>query len=625
MPAPISEAKIKKYRQLRMSGENRSASARQVGVSLSWANEYDRKTGLGRVVARGVKPRDTGALASDAQRAVEDFEFFRRRYFGHVSTPWQVRAASTIVEWLSTDESEFAVMNMPPGSGKSTLLHDVAAWVTCRDRAIRGLYGAHSHRVAKTYLTRLRQSLERTVPVEPSEREERMGMAVPAEATLVEDFGRFRPVERTLEWSAEQFVVEQEGGMTPLNKEPTWAAFGMDSGFLGWRVDLVIWDDLVTDKTNKTVDAREKQRIWWDDVASTRLDPGGLLVLCGQRLMAEDLYRYCLDKRLYDLNGEITDERQYHHIVFPAHDEERCTGDHSKGTDMPAWPESCLLDPKRLSWRRLAAERAKPNFATVYQQEDLDPDAVLVPQEWVSGGTCPRTGEQVPGCWDKERGFMELPDPDTRRFLSIATVDPSPSAWWAVQWWLVDTVSESRFLMDSFNNKLTADRFLDYHPETREYTGLMAEWQDRSAKMGVPIRWWIAEQNAAQRFFWQTTYVRNWIRQNRTSLVPHTTTGKNKSDTDLGIDAMAQVWRMGLVRLPGGGSDHNRVSARAASLKLVNEVTKYPNAARDDMVMAQWFLEANVDRLIRSARSVHDDDGLVILDRPSWLRGGQLV
>jgi superfamily II DNA or RNA helicase len=49
-------------------------------------------------------------------------------------TPWQREAAEKVAALLSTDEKEYVVLNMPPGSGKTTMLHDVAAWMTVRDR-----------------------------------------------------------------------------------------------------------------------------------------------------------------------------------------------------------------------------------------------------------------------------------------------------------------------------------------------------------------------------------------------------------------------------------------------------------------------------------------------------------
>ena len=83
--------------------------------------------------------------------------------------------------------------------------------------------------------------------MEAKEHEKAKGRGFDAEASLVVDFGPFRPLDSDL-WTAEQFVVEQLGYTPSDEKEATWSSFGMDSGSLGWRVDFIVWDDLV-DKT----------------------------------------------------------------------------------------------------------------------------------------------------------------------------------------------------------------------------------------------------------------------------------------------------------------------------------------------------------------------------------------
>ena len=76
-------------------------------------------------------PKDR--LCPEAQRGLEDFDFFRSYYLGRVPSPWQVEAAYKIVQYLESPEKEFLVLNCPPGAGKSTLFHDVAVWCIVRD------------------------------------------------------------------------------------------------------------------------------------------------------------------------------------------------------------------------------------------------------------------------------------------------------------------------------------------------------------------------------------------------------------------------------------------------------------------------------------------------------------
>jgi hypothetical protein len=78
---------------------------------------------------------------------------------------------------------------------------------------------------------------------------------------------------------------------------------------------------------------------------------------------------------------------------------------------------------------------------------------------------------------------------------------------------------------------------------------------------------------------------------------------------------LAPLWRVGRVRLPG----KQRTEARPHSLLLVNEVTRWnpegTGARTDDCVMAQWFLEHNLEKLyVPQAAGVKQW-------RPSWISG----
>ena len=65
-------------------------------------------------------PKTGKQLSADALRALGDFGFFQKRYFGRIATPWQVMAAEQVRNYLDTEDEEYLVVNAPPGSGKST-------------------------------------------------------------------------------------------------------------------------------------------------------------------------------------------------------------------------------------------------------------------------------------------------------------------------------------------------------------------------------------------------------------------------------------------------------------------------------------------------------------------------
>lgn len=578
------------------------------------------------IIPAGGAPKPHDQLCDEARRALDDFTYFQRRYLGRIPTPWQKEAADRIVEYLASDNKEYVVINAPPGVGKSTTFTcDIPLWLTVRNRGIRGQIGSASTTTARTYIDRIKRLLTLQSPYHPEAEDIARGLAVPAEATLIDDYGIFHP-GATDRWSAEAIVVAQHGDRPLVEKEPTWSAFGMDSRFLGMRYDIIIWDDLVDTQSTRTAEAREKQQEWWDNVAERRLEPTGVLILQGQRMGAEDLYRYCLDKVV--LEDEDDDEdpeadpdpetpdtslRQYHHIVFKAHYEDRCQGTPTHKKSSPYYPEGCLLDPRRLPWRDLRQSIAnkRNNYAVIFQQEDVDPGNVLVDPIWITGGVDPRTGEIYPGCVDRDRGLTELPNGLYGQLLSVATADPSPTKYWSIQWWIVRCVDgqpQERYLMDHIRQAMDAPSFLDWNNPTQSFTGIMDDWQNRSAQLHHPITTWIVEKNGAQRFLLQYEHVKRWQAQQRVRIIPHETTS-NKSDPDFGVQTLAGIYRYGLVRLP-----YKPGLAFQASQKLIEEVTHWPEFRTDDTVMAQWFLEWRLPQLMPRPKPQPR------MARPSWLK-----
>lgn len=625
MPKLVSPRQWEVYNQRRKRGFSIRKAAEEAHIGYATARRYE---GQLNAISPSQRPSSKPGmehpapialedLRPEAKRALEDFSYFQRRYLGRIATPWQAEAAYQVAEFLRTPQKEYVVDNAPPGAGKSTTFtHDIPAWLTVRNRAIRGLMGSKVESAAKRYVARLRRTLERTVPYLPEDEEIAKGLAVPAEATLADDFGAFKPADKDL-WSAEGFVVAQHGNIAIAEKEPTWSAYGMDSGFLGMRYDFIVWDDLVDKLVMRTVEARENQQEWWDDVAEKRLEPGGLLLLQGQRMGADDLYRYCLDKRVIPDEDEAeTPEggwpKKYHHIVFKAHYEERCEGNHAK--DSAPYPDGCLLDPRRLPWRELRAEMANPrnNFAVIYQQEDADPASVLVDPLWVDGGTDPKTGMVYPGCQDRDRDIWELPHGLFGDLVCYATADPSPTKYWSVQFWItrcVDGESQERYLIDHVRQAMDAPSFLDWNNPEQRFTGLMEEWQERSVEFGHPIKAWIVEKNGAQRFLLQYEHVRRWMAKWRVDIIPHETE-RNKADPQYGVQTIAGIYKFGLVRLPWKANSRGRL----ASMKLVEEVTHWPGWKTEDTVMAQWFGEFRLPHLVPSGGN------LPRFERPGWLK-----
>lgn len=603
-----------KYLDLRDLGYSEVRAAKEVGVAPSTVTRQKalRDSRLSRLMANRGMAHDFGASA-EGRRALEDFGYFRQRYMARSLNPWAIDAAQKITTLLASPQKEFLVINIAPGVGKSTMFtHDLPAWLIARDRSIRIMVASRTEHQARQYSNRLRRTLERGLPVRADPKLVTLGVATDAESTMAKDFGVFKSANNDL-WTKSEFVVQQSSGVAVEDKESTVTAYGMDSGFLGGRFDFIIWDDLVDKKTMRG--DFNNLTTWWENEAESRLEPGGLLILQGQRLASDDLYRYVLDLTDVDDYGEITDDapKKYQHIVYKSHYDDLCTGKHENNAK--PYPKGCLLDPIRLPWRELQRVKAnrKDRFLTMYQQEDHDPENQLVPELWIHGGT-DSTGVSFPGCWDSDRGIGQIPKNLGGDWFSVITADPSPTKNWAVQWWLYQPETEITYLLDLYRGPMDAPDFLDWNQANGKFSGLLDEWVDRAKDVGRPVTYIIVEQNAAQRFLLQYDHVKRWQSINGINIVPHST-HRNKSDQEYGVQTIAPHYRYGRIRLPGAVMDGSRKKMEP----MVTELSTWPEGKTDDCVMAHWFLHWNAPRLF------YVNSKPATFKRPTWMGGSRWV
>jgi hypothetical protein len=560
---------------------------------------------LGRTVIGG---KDVPLpLSEEATKAMADFAYFRRRYLGRRSTPWQERAGYEVLRSIETEDREYVVINCPPGSGKSTLFtHDIPCWLIARDRTIRIMIGSRTERQARMYVGRIKKTLEREAPLLADPEALARGEAFDAEATMQGDFTAFRPTTRGDLWRSEALTVRQLSGQALDDKEATVSAWGQDSGFLGGRYDFVMWDDLVDKKNTKTAEGLEGLIEWWDTEAESRLEPRGTLVLQGQRIAHDDLYRHALDKQV-DEGGDP----KFRHVVYQAHDESKCVENH-EGPNVEAWPNGCLLDPVRLPWKALRSikHNSPRTFEVMYQQKDGDSVDGLVEPEWIEGGA-DSSGYVAPGCLDKMRTVGEVPG-DVEGGWSFITIDPSPTEWWGVIWWLYDPATEKRHIIDLWRRKMNPEQFLSLDLDTGEFSGLILDTYQTSLDINIPLTDVIVEINAAQRWLLAQPHIQKWSQVSGVRFSPHTT-GYNKADPKFGVESTGDIYRQGLIRIP-----HSTPSARMKTQPLIDELLRYPDSKTTDMVMSQWFAHLAVNNMFAPKRQ-----GQYRQYRPAYLRNAR--
>lgn len=560
-------------------------------------------------------PKTFAQLSTDAKAALSDFNVACEIFLARRPSAWRRDAAMRALE-LITDRTKrsYEVVNIFPGAGKTTLwTHDIPFWLTAGGgtldpaygRAKRFLLGSYTMSVSTHYVTRLRRTFELVRPFWDKEQRRE------ATHSVVGEFGRFKPLAAAGEeklWTKDQFLVAQIDNRDIYEKEPTFMAASRESGFLGERFDYCAWDDLITKRNSRKFlnpEFVEEFVEWFEDEAETRAEPGGVLFLVGQRLGPNDLYRNRLDYRYVDEDG--AQKARYTHTVYPAHHDDLCEGA-GKHRQWDPTTGGCLTDAERLPWGEIIQLQSKPNYRTVYQQEDADPESVLVQPIWLDGGSDPWEFP-APGCYDADRGWMEHPR-GVGKLLDYCVVDPSgKSGYWAVEWWAIQPETKFRYLIWGTRRKMQAGLergYLDWDPVKNEHVGLMEELQRASILGGHPIRVWVVEQNSAHVYLFQTYAYRSWRRKYPYVQVIGHETQRNKADPDMGVEAaLPMPYKSGMKRLPGRTSTAwTKDELEGVSYLKVKrrELTNYPHSNTSDTVMADWFGEFNLERIVKAAK-----------------------
>ena len=618
----VADDRWKTYVKAILDGHSQAQAGKMAQVSPSTVHRQsaDPASRLNKVRGElGVSGAGTFALEDvkgEASRALEDFGLFRRRYFARSTSPWQEEAAYKILDLAATDHKEYVVVNVAPGVGKSTFFaHDLPIWLAVKDRTRRTMIGSRTANQANKYTGRIRRSFERTTLMKADAELFARGLAKDATGNLVADYGRFKPSNND-RWRVDEFFLEQAAGVELEDKEPNFSSYGMDSGVLGNRFNFVIWDDLVDRTNTRTSDGRQNLVELWESAMENRLEPKGLLILQGQRIASNDLYRYALDQVEFSEEFEEKPEmapKIYQHIVYKAHYEEKCGKDALGPTHKGNYPKGCLLDDYRLPWRELG--RLKKNrenrFELTYQQQDVDSADALIKEVWIEGGR-DKQGRTYRGCWDMERNIGTWPQ--NLDAYSVVTVDPSPTKYWAIQWFGYNAETKEQHLIDLHRGQMDAPQFLDWDAYAKCFTGLLEEWWQRSNDQGHPFKTLIFEANAAQRWLHQYDHFKRWTSLRGVTLVSHQT-NRNKSSEDYGVQMLAPEYEHGRVRLPGG----ERMGSRDILKPMIKELMEWTpegGGATDDCVMAHWFLLWNAPNLFDYNNAKPPQ-----FKRPSWLDG----
>jgi hypothetical protein len=455
------------------------------------------------------------------------------------------------------------LVNVPPEHAKSTVLTvGYATYRICMDPNVRIVIVSQTQTRAKEFLYSIKQRLTEEAWVK-----------------LQQVYGPSEGWQATSDqWSQDRIYLKRTSG----EKDPTVQAIGMGQQIYGTRADLIILDDVVT-----TTNAHEweKQLNWLQKMVITRLGKNGKLLIAGTRVASNDLYRELRNPDHWT-GGVVPFTYMAMPAVLEGHDNPRKWKTLWAKSDMP-WdgdedlePDVDGLYPKwdgpTLFVRR--SEVAPSTWALVYQQQDVEEDAIFPPISVMASINRARScGPLQPG----HRGH-----PDGGEWITLMGLDPAMAGKTAAVMYAIERNTGARMVLDVYNMQ---------DPTPGKIRTLIEEWVNRYHPLELRI-----EINAFQKAFALDEDLRMWLTNQGVRFGEHFT-GKNKWDTGFGVASMSALFgsiRDGkhqedsMLELPNNNNEH--VKALINQLITWKADTKQPT----DCVMALWFCELRARELI---------------------------
>ena len=384
-------------------------------------------------------------------------------------------------------------------------------------------------------------------------------------------------------WKTDTVYLGQEA-RDSSEKDPTLQALGIGGQIYGARADLIILDDVIT-----TANAHEweKQLDWLQKEVITRLGKNGKLLIVGTRIGAVDLYRELRNPEHWSGGAspftrlampaalEVDDDPKKWVTLWERSDRP-WDGDEDAKPDEDGYYQK--WDGPALFARR--SEVTASTWALVYQQQDIDDDAIFNPTI-------------VNACVNRMRkpGPLRMGaagHPRDGQWVTLIGMDPAMAGKTALVVYAVDRQSGKRLVLDAYNMS---------DPTPGKIRAIIEDWINTYKPVELRI-----EINAHQKMYEVDEEFRQYLANKGVRFSSHFT-GKNKWDTDFGVAAMQGLF--GTM----GGAKHNRDNLielpdpqyHEGIKALINQLITWKPGTRNptDVVMALWFCEIKAKEMIQ--------------------------
>lgn len=396
------------------------------------------------------------------------------------------------------------------------------------------------------------------------------------------DGTRYGPLRVTADdkWTESMIYVHRQ----IESVDPTLEAVGAGGTVTGGHFDIIVIDDLETDRSTYTAAEREKTRAWLKGTIYPMLVRGGLLVTIGTRKHHDDAYAHMLKDPTFRV---IKDPAivQWPRRVDPATGKELpgwaytygidtdgrriCTGVEVLGPSEVLWPEERPID-----YLLLEREGSSPSiFAREFQHEVQDDSTALIRWAWLERA------------WERGAALSYYERPPDLRDNWLDTVNG----------WDLSLVTDKKHAEQhntdytvgvGWAKDLDGNRFLvGLHRErgvtpARHRTVMVKEYK-RLETAGMRPRVVPVEHNN----FGELVH----LGIQKTTDLPlrkHVTTGDKKADVYDGVPALAALFENDKVVLPSKTDEDKELSRL-----VMNELWGIGKEAHDDIPMALWISE----------------------------------
>ena len=518
-------------------------------------------------LARAVQRRKGVVSDEDAEISFEDF---RLKFLNSRTFPHQRNIISLLEEgqpaWLHpsmTFEKAFnnyVLVNMPPEHAKTmTVSIDYLTYMIVTNPNIRIKVVSKTQAMAKEFVYAIKQRL--TSP------------------TYAELQRRYAPADgykaSAEKWTADSIYLERDSG----EKDPTLQALGIGGQIYGARADLIVLDDCVT---LANANEFEKQIRWIQQEVLTRVGPTGKILIVGTRVDPMDLYREVRNPDRYPDGKspwtylampavlEFNDKPEKWVTLWPKSDRP-WMGDEVEPDEDGLYPR---WDGKNLKQRRGLLD--PKTWAMVYQQQDVDSEAVFSP-ECVRGSVSGMraSGPLIVGAPGHPASLNSS--------YTICSMDPAMSGDTFSVVYAGDKTTQKRYILEA--SRMPA-------PTPQRIRELIFSWTEK-----YNPKVWVIEKNAFQLFLTMDEEINKFLASRGIRLVQHYT-GANKMDAEFGVASMAPLFgsvdkagkHMGNNLLDLPRTDNENIKALIEQLITWAPGTKN----KQDGPMALWFAETQM-------------------------------